>query len=187
MKGMARRVRVWLGMTAFLGGAALTAAAGAQWLEAARQNIGAASLAGGHDLPVAADAPAHLQLARVRFLIARGQLDGAQALTDRMAGGDDPRARAEALFALGNAHMRQALKLFRTVPFRKVLPILAQAKAEYRQVLQADPDDWDARYNYTLAAALVRETEAAEPTSSDEMAHERATWPDIPGAPNGMP
>ena len=53
--------------------------------------------------------------------------------------------------------------------------------------MQAAPDDWDARYNYTLAAALVRETEAAEPTSSDEMAHERATWPDIPGAPNGMP
>ncbi len=187
MSGISRQVRTWLGMTVLLAGAVLFLKAGAQWLEMQRQNVGVAALASGQDLAVAGDAPALLQLARTRYLIARGQLDGAQAMADRMAGGGATPERAQALYALGNAHMRQALGLFKTVPYRKVAPILSLAKAEYRQAIQIDPDDWDARYNYTLAASLVRDTEAAEPTASDEMAHERATWPDIPGAPNGMP
>ena len=180
-------MRVWLGMTALLAGMVLAVTGGAQWLEALRQNTGMAALAGGRDVAVARDAPAPLQLARARYLIAQGKLEGAQAIADRMAGGEAVGERAALLYALGNAHMRQALTLFKTVPFRKVAPILSLAKAEFRQAIQLDPDDWDARYNYTLAAALVRDTEAAQPTAGDEMAHERATWPDIPGAPNGMP
>ena len=187
MGGVPRRLRVWLGMAALLAGAALVLVAGAQLLGTHRQNAGAAALASGHDLPVAAEAPGRLQLARARFLMAHGQIDAAQALADRMAGSSAAAERAEIAYLLGNAHMRQALTLFKTVPFRKVAPVLSLAKAEYRQAIQLDPGDWDARYNYTLAAALVRDTEAAQPTAGDEMAHERAAWPDIPGAPNGMP
>ena len=187
MKRVPRRLKIWLGITALLAGAALVISGGAQHWQMLRQNSGVSALAVGHDLAVTRDAPILLQLAKARYLITQGQFDGAQAIADRMAGEDASPERAELLYALGNAHMRQALRLFKTMPFRKVAPILSLAKAEYRQVIQLDPDDWDARYNYTLAAALVRDTEAAQPTASDLMAHERATWPDIPGAPNGMP
>ena len=68
-----------------------------------------------------------------------------------------------------------------------VSPIIVMAKSEYRQALQLDPDNWDARYNYSLAAALVRDTAPSQPTAGDQMSHERAAWPDIPGAPNGLP
>ena len=187
MRRVPRRLRVWLGVTALMAGAALVISGGAQHWQMLRQNSGVSALAVGHDLAVTRDAPILLQLAKARYLITQGQFDGAQAIADRMAGEDASPGRAELLYALGNAHMRQALTLFKTMPFRKVAPILSLAKAEYRQVIQLDPDDWDARYNYTLAAALVRDTEAAQPTASDLMAHERATWPDIPGAPNGMP
>ncbi len=174
-------------MTVLLAGVALVLTGGAKQLEILRQNTDMSLLASGHDLAVAPDAPGLLRLARARILIVHGQLEAAQAIADRMAGSGAASERAELLYALGNAHMRQALTLFKSVPFRKVAPILSLAKAEYRQVVQLDPEDWDARYNYTLAAALVRDTEAAQPTEGNEMAHERATWPDIPGAPNGMP
>ena len=186
MSRLHRGLRTGLGLAALLAGLALAVLGGARQWNAARQNSAVSALAAGQDLAVGQDAPGLLLLARARYLIAHGQLEAAQAITDRMAASLAPE-RADALYALGNAHLRQALALFRTVPFRKVAPILRLAKAEYRQALQTDPDNWDARYNYTLAAALVRDTEAAEPTASDEMAHQRATWPDIPGAPNGMP
>ena len=181
-----RALAPWFGMAVLLAGTALAVDGGARGLEAMRRNVAAREMAGGHDLP-AAGAAVFVALARARFLIAHGQLDAAQAIADRMAREAPAADRAELLYALGNARMRQGLAMFRTVPFRKVAPVLSLAKAEYRQAIQLDPDDWDARYNYALAAALVRDTEAAQPTAGAEMAHERAAWPDIPGAPNGMP
>jgi hypothetical protein len=83
--------------------------------------------------------------------------------------------------------MRRAYAMFSQVPFRLVKPVIELACADYRQALHINPGDWDARYNYALAASLVRDTEAAAPSVGTEMSHERAAWPDIPGAPNGLP
>ena len=110
-----------------------------------------------------------------------------QALADRMEAGGDPAARASLLYALGNAHLRRALDAFKTDPMRQIAPIINLAKLEYRQSLQIDPDNWDARYNYDIAAALVREADGAPPNKGHDMARERALWPDVPGAPNGLP
>ena len=109
------------------------------------------------------------------------------AIVDSLVDTAPEKLRSALYYALGNAHMRQAYVQISKVPFWKVKPVIALAKSEYRQAVQLNPDDWDARYNYSIAASLVHDQEQAKPTAGDAMAHERAAWPDIPGAPNGMP
>jgi mxaK protein len=151
------------------------------------ENAAIAALVAGRDVAVAADAAAPVLAARARYLIGRHDLAGAQAVIDGMANEDDAAIRASVLLALGNAHMRQAYVMISKIPFWKVRPVIALAKSEYRQAVQLNPGDWDARYNYAIASSLVHDQEQAKPTTGDVMSHERASWPDIPGAPNGMP
>ncbi len=155
--------------------------------QGAHSNDAIARLASGQNIPVPFDDLGALQAARGRYLLAHNQIDKAQALADRMEAGGDPAARASLLYALGNAHLRRALDAFKTDPMRQIAPIINLAKLEYRQSLQIDPFNWDARYNYDIAAALVREADGAPPNKGHDMARERALWPDIPGTPNGLP
>ena len=150
-------------------------------------NDAIARLASGQNVPVSFSDLGPLQAARGRYLLEHSQIDKAQALADRMEAGGDPAARASLLYALGNAHLRRALDAFKTDPMRQIAPIINLAKLEYRQSLQIDPYNWDARYNYDIAAALVREADGAPPNKGHDMARERALWPDVPGAPNGLP
>jgi mxaK protein len=168
-------------------GAGLVAAgADLEW-RARTANAAIAALGAGRDVAVAADAPQAVLAARAIYLIGRHDLAGAQAIADGMANDADGTVRASVLFALGNAHMRQAYVMISKLPFWKVRPVIALAKSEYRQSVQLDPGDWNARYNYAIASSLVHDQEPAKPTTGDAMSHERAAWPDIPGAPNGMP
>jgi mxaK protein len=124
---------------------------------------------------------------QARTLLATGHIEAAQSIADRLPPTTDPAQRDSLLYALANANFRHALTIFTQVPFRQVKPIIMLAKTQYQQALTLDPGDWDAKYNFALAAALVRDTERAEPSMGSQMAHQRAAWPDIPGAPNGMP
>jgi mxaK protein len=158
-----------------------------QFWSAGAQNKAIAALAAGRDIAVGADAAAPVGAARARFLAARGNILAAQAIADRMTQPADAAVRADLLYTLANAQFRHGLTMIRQVPFRLVKPVISLALSDYRQALVIDPGNWDARYNFALAAALVRDTEPATPTSGSQMSHERAAWPDIPGAPNGMP
>ena len=182
-----RGLRTSAAVALLLGGAATSSLAGFDLWRAGAENRKIAALETGHDVPAGDDASALLLVSRASFLIGRGNIEAAQAIAERLRNGGNDELRASLFFSLGNAHMRHAYGLFKQVPFRLVKPFIVLAKSEYRQCLQLDPENWDARYNYALAASLVRDTETATPTSGDEMSHERAAWPDIPGAPNGMP
>jgi mxaK protein len=153
----------------------------------AQANHTIALLAEGKDIPVPHDDLGPLQAARARFLLRQGRFDAASAIADRMVAGGDPVSRASLLYALGNAHLRRALDAFKTDPMRQIAPIINVAKSEYREALSIDPQNWDARYNYDIGAALVRDADGAPPNKGADMARERALWPDIPGAPNGLP
>ncbi len=170
MSGIARRLRVRFGFMALLAGIACAGAGAVALWQARMQNAQVSSLT-----------------TQGLHLIAQGNLDAAQALADRMTTQDGGRSRADFLYALGNARLRRGLTLLKTVPYRQAAPMLSQARAAYREVLRLDPDNWDARYNYALVAPLLRDKEAAQASFGDQMAHGRAAWPDIPGAPNGMP
>jgi mxaK protein len=151
------------------------------------QNWQIALLNTDHDIAVPMAAPPALLTARARYALRHGNVRSAQAIADQFGLLHASSEQADLLYELGNAQLRGALTNFTQLPFRVVAPRLRLAKAQYRQAIQLDPQNWDARYNYALAAALVRDTESSSPTAGDEMAHERAAWPDIPGAPNGMP
>lgn len=182
-----RRLRANALMLLLTAGMGLAGAGGVRLWRAKAENRDIDALQHGYDVPVESDASSLLMAARVRFLIRRDDLAGAQAIVDSLVDTAPENLRGALLYALGNAHMRRAYKQISKAPFWKVKPIIALAKSEYRQALQLNPDDWDARYNYSIAASLVHDQEQAKPTAGDAMAHERAAWPDIPGAPNGMP
>lgn len=186
MKRRVRALRMLLLLVASAG-VLVAGIGGVELWQATAANRRIEKLATGHDVPVAADEATVLRVARARYLLDHGNSDAAQVIAGQLAAEAPPPLRASLLYALGNAHMRHALDLFTQVPFRIVSPIIAVAKSEYRQAIMLDPGNWDARYNYALAAALVRDTEASQPTAGDQMSHERAAWPDIPGAPNGLP
>jgi mxaK protein len=157
-----------------------------QFSRARNANLTVRALAAGHDMPVAMSAPPLVVLARARLLADKGELPSAQALADELANAPAS-IEAPLHYALGNAYMRVALARMRKAPFWKVKPIFAVAKSEYRLAIQLDAGNWDARYNYAVASMFLRDSEQAQPTIGTGMAHERAAWPDIPGAPNGMP
>ncbi|NML30430.1 tetratricopeptide repeat protein [Paraburkholderia antibiotica] len=65
-----------------------------------------------------------------------------------------------ALFDLGNLYLRQGSS-DGTAHALRSLVMVGEAKARYRLVLRAAPDDWDARYNLERALWLAPETGAA--------------------------
>ena len=129
-------------------------------------------------------APADLMAARARLLIARGEFDAAEAAIGQLPA--DGR-KCVLLYALGNARLRQALAVFNGLPFRKVKPMIVAARYDYRLAISLAPDFWDARYNFAFASELLPVREEYQQSSGAQMSHDKAVWPDLPGAPNGMP
>ncbi len=182
----ARRTASVLLALGLLVGVAVAGVGVVQLWQAQQANMAIGALAAGRDVPAGRDSQKLVLVARARFLLAKGDILGAQALADDLINAP-PDIEAQLHYALGNAHMRHALARMRKVPFWKVKPTFAVAKTEYRLAIQLDAENWDARYNYAIASMFLRDSEAAIPTIGEGMAHERAAWPDIPGAPNGMP
>jgi mxaK protein len=185
MKG--RRRAQWLAASALAAGLLLASHGGARLWQQKSENAAIAALAAGRDVPVGDGAPALVLAARARFLIEKGRIDEARAIAEHMNTPDRATVRASVLYALGNEHLRQAVQIFMLVPLRQVRPLVNAAKAEYRQALQLDPDNWDCRYNFAIASGLIHEKEESKAMLGAQMSHDRAAWPDIPGAPNGMP
>jgi mxaK protein len=156
------------------------------WWQGSRANATLETLRAGHDVTTTHDDPVAVRAARGVYLAAHLHVEEAQAIAERLPSGDAI-ARATLLYDIANAHMRQAMMIFASAPMRQVAPMIQLAKSEYRAALRLDPGNWDARYNYDIAAAMVRDADPPPSSKGDEMAHERAYFPDIPGAPNGLP
>jgi len=152
-----------------------------------RVNTAMAALASGQDIAVSPKAPPPLQAARAAFLLAHGRAEDAQFIADRMEAANDPQSHADLLYTLGNFMLRRGLAMYFTRPMRETAPVLRIAQAEYRAALQDDPGNWDARYNLDIVDALVRDDGAEAATTGARMAPDKATIPDEPGAPSGLP
>ena len=175
-------------LVVLIAGAAATALHGAVGLrEDDSENAAMIKLAQGHDVAVAGDADGPLLAARALLLLKQGKTDEVRAMTEHMSAPALAPQRALILYDLGNDSLREAMAIYMQVPLRQVKPLINAAKANYRQSLQLVPGNWDCRYNYALASTLIRDTETANPMLGAQMSHDKSAWPDIPGAPNGMP
>jgi mxaK protein len=157
------------------------------WLDH-RANTDIAALAGGRDVPVAADARPELLFARLAFLTARDRFDEAQPLMNRIAAAGERAIASAAYYDLSNARLRAALSHLEINEIDPAVPLVRLAKEGYRRALVLDPGFWDAKYNLDIAMRLVRDFPQIE-TSGEELPPEAAKrlWTDLPGLPRGLP
>jgi mxaK protein len=144
-----RRTRaVWWGLAIV---AVVAAAAGLSWALKTRDNavmVAAQALAEAGDAEFENTTPA-LLFAQAHELAAADKLEPALARY-RVLYGHAGLAGA-ARYNSANLLLRQALVLRDADAAGQALPLIELAKQGYREVLRADPGQWDARYNYERA------------------------------------
>lgn len=112
------------------------------------------------------------QFARAAALARTGKTDAALKAYKAIAQENRADLRVAALYNLGNLHIREAERTGVDDPTQS-LPLIELAKQSYRDVLRAQPADWDARYNLERALQLAPELddsplEEAEPQEAEE-------------------
>src|SRR5690242_10591218 len=115
-----------------------------------------AAIAGGD--PLDSDVPEAL-FAQAQRLAQAGKYEEAVKSYKALIQGSREDLRQAARYNAGNSYLRQAL---RNGPegALEALPLIELAKQSYRDLLRAQPGDWDARYN--LERALLLAPEAAD-------------------------
>jgi mxaK protein len=180
---MKRRVvhLAFAAVTAVLVAGALQA--GAEWWRARVDN--AAIAAAGHATSAGqppADLPA-ARLAQANVLSRAGRDDDALRLYNTLIPRGQPDAIAQAaLYNLGNMFLRRGRELGGTDAFQ-AQAMVELGKQRYRDLLRANPDDWDARYNLERALWLAPELQdmfGEENTMPKETVRVR-----VPGLPPG--
>lgn len=155
--------------------ATLAAAAVAAWqgLDLLRQQRldEAVAAASRPDASVAQDAPRVVRFAHAAALARAGAFDDAFKLYSGLVqpGGGDATSR-DAQFNLGNLVLRQGLALGAR---GEAGPLIELAKQRYRDLLRADPQAWDARYNLERALRAAPEEDAAAPEEDNEPVERR--------------
>jgi mxaK protein len=153
----------------------------------ARINRGLAALAAGRDVAVVPEDPPRLIEARASWLLARDQIEEAEALGPLIAAAGDPRAEAIYHYNRGNARLRRAFERIETRALDAAVPEVTLAKAAYRAALAREPGFFDAKVNLDLAMRLVRDLPREEQEGEEAEAPPKALWTDLPGVPGGAP
>ncbi|WP_280151605.1 MxaK protein [Piscinibacter sp. XHJ-5] len=121
---------------------------------AARQPVGQ------DPAPAPSAAPREVRLARAIALAEAGAYDAAfKAYGGLIQQGPPDAVARQALFNLGNMHLRQGAAPDASVP---AMTMVELAKQRYRDLLRIDPGDWDARYNLERALRLAPEEQAPQ-------------------------
>lgn len=165
-----------------------TAFEGGEWRRAVATNDMIDALRAGRDVPVDADAPPEALFAGIAFLAKRDRLDQARGLLEALDRSGDASMRARAHYLFANALLRTALEHIEQSELEAAGPFVNLSKREYRRALQLDPEFWDAKFNFDVAARVVRDFPDFERKSGDELsADPQKLWTDIPGKPKGLP
>jgi mxaK protein len=118
--------------------------------------------------PAPLSAPREVQLARALALSKAGAHDAAQkGYAGLVQAGQRDAVARHALFNLGNMYLRQGL-----AQQTGALPLFELGKQRLRDLLRADPADWDARYNLERALRLAPEEQEVF-SAEQQQAHEQ--------------
>lgn len=160
-------------------------------IETCNRNVVVAQLMEGRDLIIdPATAADELRLARQHFLIVHDQLEDAQIFTDIAVPRAEPHARTLLLYNLANARVRQAFAYIENGDLDRAGSAIGLAKANYRQALHIEPQNWSLKHNLDVAQRLVRDLPRDSASEEDELPPSRKAkplWSDLPGVPRGLP
>jgi mxaK protein len=146
--------RAQLGWTTLLALAVCAAVDGWRWFDATRTNR---AIADGSIADVEQPRTPQATFAQAFYLAARGNDEAALNLYKRLQDEGGEFARA-ARYNAGNIHLRQAIALKKTrgdAALGALITPTELAKQAYRDVLRAEPSDWDARFNLERALRLL--------------------------------
>ena len=137
----------------------------------------------------AVDVPAQAQFAQAHALAASGAVDAALQRYRAVQGlqGDSTLAQA-ASYNSANLLMRQAVVVRAGAQPGNAVALIELAKEVYRDVLRADPQHWDARYNLERAQRLLADPDEQSGGQPPELRREaersssssRGTSPGLP-------
>jgi mxaK protein len=126
------------------------------------------------------------QFARAAALARTGKTDAALKAYKALAQGDRADLRIAALYNLGNLHIREAERAGADDPTQS-LPLIELAKQSYRDVLRAQPADWDTRYNLERALQLAPELDDAPLEEEEAQETEEHVSSTVQGARMDLP
>ncbi len=162
-------------------------AAFALWPRDAARNRTITALTHNHDVAVAQDAAPKLLFARAYFLITHGRLDEAQAIVSLLDLRGTDKARADLHYDLGNGRLLAAFDKIDLADFDAAGALVGLAQEDYIEAMRLNPDDWDARYNFDVAARLVRQYPSFVNTPDPRRQGPRPIWTELPNVPRGEP
>lgn len=120
---------------------------------------------------VARDAPREVRLAHATALSKAGAHDAAfKVYSSLLEPGLSDAVSRHAQYNLGNMYLRQALAAGDRSDTR---PLVELAKQRYRDLLRAEPQDWDARYNLERALRAAPEEEEAGAEEANQAVERR--------------
>jgi mxaK protein len=159
-----------------------------EWRRTIAVNSTIDALRVGRNIEVGTESPPEALLARVAFLTRRSELDQARVFLEALDRSGEAELRARGHYLLANALLRTALKHIDASELEAANPLVNLSKREYRRSLQLNPEYWDAKFNFDIAARLVRDFPEFERKSGDELsADPKKLWTDVAGKPKGLP
>jgi len=154
--------------------------------DAARNRI-IDALAHNHDIAVTQNAAPKLLFARAYFLITHRRLDDAQTTVsyNDLRGSDKTRANLH--YDLGNGRLLAAFDKIDSADFDAAGALVGLAEEDYIEAMRLNPNDWDARYNFDIAARLVRQYPSFANYPDPRRQGPRPIWTELPNVPRGEP
>jgi mxaK protein len=126
------------------------------------------------------------QFARAVAMARSGKTEAALKSYKDIAQGARPDLRVAALYNLGNLHLREAQRVS-SDDATQSLPLIELAKQSYRDVLRAQPQDWDTRYNLERALQLAPELDDTPFEEEEKEAPEEHVSSTLQGARMDLP